>query len=738
MKTALHTFADIFDTRFEADGEEVLLQKIVIPMIQRDYAQGREGNDIARIRSRFLESLHDAVTGEPITLDFVYGDVKNGVMTPLDGQQRLTTLYLLHWYAAKKESIPEQQYEFLNRFTYETRYSARHFCSSLVKHKPTFTQTISAEIINQAWFPLDWKKDPTIASMLIMLDSIDQTFSDVQNLWERLKNGAISFYFLPIKDMGLTDELYIKMNSRGKPLTQFEHFKAEMERELKSIDEETAKRIAHKIDIVWTELLWPYRGEDNIIDDEFLKYFKFVCDVICYHAGGTPQGKSNDEFDLLKEYFSRTNHKALENAQTLEEYFDCWCRLESEKPSEFFSRILSHEHEADRVMIENRYEIDVFNDCLRNYADSTGRRRTFPLNRIVFLYAVTSYLIHKDTVSEGQFIRRLRIINNLILNSEDEISDSEARASGNRMPAILEQVDHIILTGNIGTEIEKNFSPVQLAEEAEKIEWLESHPEDAEKIFSLEDHQLLQGQISIIGIDNLDCYEKFSELFLCNWDHVDCALMATGFYAQRENRWRYQFGTSSARNIVAWRDLFHKSRNIGFDNTKEVLISLLSQFDHIDDEQLEKVISTYLSACEAQNEYPIQYYYIKYPQFRPGSYGKYAISTHEPEGTKYAISVMQTRTKFSEYTYVPYFKVVDEAHLTKDDYGQRLVYPHAYVTCRNSVYEVKRKNTNEILEVIPIKQNAKGIDIEDRTVLLRKYLESEPVILFRESMPDEE
>ena len=43
--------------------------------------------------------------------------------------------------------------------------------------------------------------------------------------------------------MGLTDELYIKMNSRGKPLTQFEHFKAELERKIRRIDENLANRI---------------------------------------------------------------------------------------------------------------------------------------------------------------------------------------------------------------------------------------------------------------------------------------------------------------------------------------------------------------------------------------------------------------------------------------------------------------------------------------------------------------
>ena len=114
-----------------------------------------------------------------------------------------------------------------------------------------------------------------------MLDAIAEVFKDTDSIWDRLKGGAISFYFLPIKDMGLTDELYIKMNSRGKPLTQFEHFKAELEHGLREVDENISKRIMRKIDITWTDMLWQYRGEDNVIDDEFLRYFRFVCDIIC-------------------------------------------------------------------------------------------------------------------------------------------------------------------------------------------------------------------------------------------------------------------------------------------------------------------------------------------------------------------------------------------------------------------------------------------------------------------------
>lgn len=72
--------------------------------------------------------------------------------------------------------------------------------------------------------------------------------------------------------MGLTDELYIKMNSRGKPLTVFEHFKAELEREIRALDEKngqnTADRIVGKIDKSWTDLLWKYRSSGSSDADD--------------------------------------------------------------------------------------------------------------------------------------------------------------------------------------------------------------------------------------------------------------------------------------------------------------------------------------------------------------------------------------------------------------------------------------------------------------------------------------
>lgn len=723
MSTTLHTFAEILGSEVETADGKLKVNKISIPIIQRDYAQGRNTADIVRVRNRFLDSLHDALDEDPITLDFVYGDIDDkGVLTPLDGQQRLTTLFLLHWYAAKKEGVAEDEYAFLKDFSYETRYSAREFCEELVSFTPSFDVKVSEEIVDQAWFPLEWKKDPTISSMLVMIDAIVCKFADMSGIWEKLLNGAISFYFLPIKDMGLTDELYIKMNSRGKPLTQFEHFKAELERNLKEINPERAKVIMSKIDINWTDMLWMYRGDDNVIDDAFLRYFKFICDIICYHEGGSPQGRSYDEFFLLNKYFSIDVENIESHMDTLEQYFDCWCSLENGlTPKSFLEQFISDNHEPGKIQF--RGDIDIFADCLNSFAESTGRNRRFPLNRVVILYAIISYLLHKEEkgISCEQFARRLRIVNNLVRNSEDEVSDSELRSSGNRLPAILNQVDSIIIYGNVDKAVDKSFNVAQLEEEAEKYVWVDEHPDLAEKLYELEDHQLLFGQVGIIGLDNIDYADRFTELFTCDLDLVDRALMSFGNYSQRErNNWRYQFGTSNTRVQKAWQNLFHKSANYEYDRTKDTLKRLLESSESFSNDILKKVVSDYLAACEEKKEFDIRYYYVKYSNFRPCSYGKYYwkdFSNHP-----YRLLVMQTSQQISQYSYQPFLHAVDSSEaLSKDNYGECIIRDDLYIVCDDSAYVVKKVEDQTEVERLDILQNENGVDIEDRIQKFKKY-----------------
>lgn len=166
--------------------------KVVIPILQRDYAQGRVGYE--NLREKFLSAIVAALDGDKqLKMDFVYGSSdQEGRFNPLDGQQRLTTLWLLHWYLAfRLGKLSEQStIEHLSNFSYETRVSSTNFCQRIVKRGSEIAQggeeSIADAIIRQTWVPSIWRQDPTVQSMLRMLsgehngkvDGIEELFAD--------------------------------------------------------------------------------------------------------------------------------------------------------------------------------------------------------------------------------------------------------------------------------------------------------------------------------------------------------------------------------------------------------------------------------------------------------------------------------------------------------------------------------------------------------------------------------
>lgn len=70
----------------------------------------------------------------------------------------------------------------------------------------------------------------------------------------------MSFHLLRVADMGSPDAFYVKMNSRGKPLTEFEVFKARFEQALARLDETCAKVFSENADGAWSDMFWPMRG----------------------------------------------------------------------------------------------------------------------------------------------------------------------------------------------------------------------------------------------------------------------------------------------------------------------------------------------------------------------------------------------------------------------------------------------------------------------------------------------
>lgn len=270
---------------------------IVIPTIQRDYAQGRKNDPkITQIRKAFLQALVKSLTeNQELELDFVYGSLNQKTLELLDGQQRLTTLFLLHCYLVNKNKVNINEIDLikeqLQKFSYQTRTSSKLFISQLVEKlvEMEWMGKPSVAIENEAWFLAVWRKDPTIISILTMLDELDsllgsKTADELEKLWVSLSSySVLNFYLLPMNEFSLTDELYIKMNARGVQLTEFENFKAWLQGFFENkIETSKANHFFQSIDTKWTDLIWTASKDWNkSFDASFIHFFK-IC-LLCEH-----------------------------------------------------------------------------------------------------------------------------------------------------------------------------------------------------------------------------------------------------------------------------------------------------------------------------------------------------------------------------------------------------------------------------------------------------------------------
>lgn len=718
MNSREYTFQSLFNSIFVFEEKEIILNKIEIPIIQRDYAQGRKTPDVQRIRERFLDALFLSLINQShITLDFVYGDISNeGVLIPLDGQQRLTTLFLLHWYIAKKERIDESEYEFLQHFTYSTRFSSRDFCQELIKYTPDFTEEILSETIkDQPWYPYEWRNDPTIQGLLVMIDAIHSKFNNQTNIWESLvTNKNISFYFLPLTEMGLTDDLYIKMNSRGKPLTTFEHFKAEFGEIIKSSSEELSKEIIYKFDIKWTDMLFPYRNGNKIIDDEFMRYYHYISDILCYKS---ELGIERDEFKLANLLYGAHNENAIKNIEYLRKSFDCWCNFDIE---DFFKTYFSKEkYEKNKVKLYQD-DLNIFKECLDNYGEFIGRNRKFPLNKILLLFAINMYLQNKDNISESEFRERIRMIRNIIWNSSFEIRDD-------RMTSLLSETEIIMLTGNIpfADKGDLSFNVRQKEEERDKMEWLKVNEHLKDELYHLEDHVLLKGCVSVVDIDRNEHINIFRLLFdNCDKDLISRAMLTFGNYSQLVS-WRYQLGARSNESV--WYDLFHPSKQRqGFENTYNILNSLLGTLSEseINNDRLENIVEEYLNNPDTVKNWI--YYVVKYSQMRQGNFGMFYWKDLSEK--PYELIMMNTEKTLGGKNWNVFLNTLFHTseindYLILDDFayqGNKLKIKNSEIEieCLNDRYVF---NQNDIFTEYPIPQ-IDGYDVEDRIEICKAII----------------
>ena len=515
-----YNFKSISSSTNLTSNTEKNISSIRIPIIQRDYAQGRDDN--RDLREEFISKLFSHLEKrEELKLDFIYGSIeKNNAFLPLDGQQRITTLFLLHYYIIRSETKNNtEEYEtyksILSKFSYETRDTSRRFFKELVDFQ--FEGNPRESIEKSYWYNDLFSLDPTIYGVLNTLETIHlfyQKSASKGALLKSLQDNIVVFYVLPLDQFKLTDDLYIKLNARGKALTPFENFKADLvgfitnDSNLKSnhITDDNVELahhevIAHKIDNSWSDLFWTeakkylqekeHRNRQSVDTYFFRLIHRLLINNYIISAA---------DYDLNKDSVYLTlQKKENELSYTSFDFYQKNALINSEfiKSVEKILDFYSFFNNEIQQNISPLWEMSAFKYSLFKEGNLTM------VDRMIF-DAINLFILHTKSVEFDvkKFKEWMRIVWNLI-------SDPDIRSIGANK-TVMEVIRHLassshdiyqkLASGELDLKI-KSFSKIhqeQLLEEKQKANLILKDKKWEKSIYEAESHGLYEGNIGFI------------------------------------------------------------------------------------------------------------------------------------------------------------------------------------------------------------------------------------------------
>lgn len=429
---------------------------IQIPVIQRDYVQGRALTDTEKEkRDDFAQKLMDALLPDdaPCHLDFVYGGregfgnteamPQNAPFLPLDGQQRLTTLFLLHWVMLQKNApavgdgneadwnIFRDRMGELTKFTYKTRISSGRFCQKLTELQAEPDRPLRVQIAEKYWYDTDMQADPTVKAMMQMLALMEEMLesepyrSQKATMLAKLydaSNRRITFDVLDMNQYNLTDGLYVKMNARGKELTAFENWKASFIDLIGRNDQEEKARFSYSIEHEWNDLFWKiayrayldsekYGNGKRVpypkIDDAFMNFFTNLTRLFFFISPGNQSLNAEDYKPGLWSTVNGVYEDHKEFRRTLFDMLDTLHEIDAANTSihQFFASIFTNGIESGKVRL-----FDSSTDLFEAACSSDK----FSANHIL-LFAVLSYCMkHKMYIPDEKLLIYARFCRNYL------------------------------------------------------------------------------------------------------------------------------------------------------------------------------------------------------------------------------------------------------------------------------------------------------------------------------------
>lgn len=296
---------------------------IYIPDMQRDYCWGttitnKTDNSSSTLFKNFLDTLVQNCNENKtdFTMGLFYGYVENNRLYLCDGQQRITSLYLilLYAYAYKLGKVDESLliYNNMPRLQYAVRDSSLFFLNDLLEHIKNI-KTID-DIKKEDWYFDEYNNDDTIQNIIAALKTleneqnkinIDKVISYILILEE------INFIFIDMKTRENGEETYVLLNTTGEPLTAVENLKPYL------VFNNTDKM--EKYAEIWEEIehfFWIKNNQNYEIAEKcFMEFLRWVVKLTCYEKSVNIL----KEKDILYSFFTKEEKPAIE---VIKEYFD--------------------------------------------------------------------------------------------------------------------------------------------------------------------------------------------------------------------------------------------------------------------------------------------------------------------------------------------------------------------------------------------------------------------------------
>lgn len=430
--------------------------RVVIPGIQRHYVQGANNPKAESVRKLFIKEIFTAIEEKQneFNLHFIYGPINTDgedSFVPVDGQQRLTTLWLIARYAAEKAEPSDRKdlLSLLSRFTYEDRINAKRFCQALTceDSRWDFTQDPNPDILCQDWFVDYWKEDETVASMIRMLSTIHEEWNKHQDsiTAEDVLEAIASKIRFNLKIDAFGDDIYMKMNARGLQLTQWENFKGKFSEDLCEDKKEWWVKEMEEL----SNRFFTCSDEQHELPDN--AFFALYVRIMAYEARESGVDCGNG----IKELAAYThNHNT-------------WSQIELPfVPYSDFSGITNNESIASTVAATCVKMIKTVLDRYQKIVPYFGDRTLFetffhPKNKndLDFTLCCYEYFKKFNNIETKDFLKALRLMWNILENVQDNRVELVKK--------IIDLEDKTLYSRQIKEIIGSN-PPEQAEEEAEK------------------------------------------------------------------------------------------------------------------------------------------------------------------------------------------------------------------------------------------------------------------------------